>query len=263
MKNIKGHKVKNQNSSGVYSMQKIRVYSTYTLAALLVSGSMAVAAGPAEHKSSDASEKTKTYSSQQKMQSNSRKSQQQMSGAPVVGSHAKTVIFAAINQVNEEEKTITLIGVDGSKMAMEVPEKAMSDLQKGDIVEVSVDKLTAMSIDKGQDAQKSAANGNTSGTQHQTEQGSQKSMQQTTQSSDSASAKSSQSADAASATVESIDTQQGKLTLQMEKSGRTVEMQAPEELLSDLQRGDSVEVTVRKLQHAPSNDSPASKSQSK
>lgn len=69
-------------------------------------------------------------------------------------------------------------------------------------------------------------------------------------SSDRMSEQRSQSSTATTATVESVDPQQGKLTLQMEKSGRTVEMQAPEQLLSDLERGDSVEVSIRKSQQS-------------
>lgn len=76
------------------------------------------------------------------------------------------------------------------------------------------------------------------------------------------SAQRSQSSTATTATVESVDPQQGKLTLQMEKSGRTVEMQAPEQLLSDLERGDSVEVSIRKSQQSQSGDSESSKSKS-
>jgi Cu/Ag efflux protein CusF len=256
------HQDRYPNRKGVYLMKQVGVFSTYTLAALLVSGSMAIAAGPSGQKSAT-SDKTQGSSSQQEAQSGSQKSQQQMSATPVMGTRASTTIFAAVHQVNEEEKTITLIGSDGSKMEMEVPEQAMSQLQQGDIVEVSVDKLTAVSIDKVQDAQQSATSGNAQGTQQKAQQRSPQSAQQSTQSSDRMNAQSAQSRHATPATVESVDTQAGKLTLQMEKSGKTVEMQAPEELLSNLERGDSVEVTIRKSQHSPASDSPTSKPQSK
>ena len=234
-------------------MHRFGSFSTYTLAVLVVTGSFAIAAGPNDQKSSKTSQKTKESSSQQHEQSDSQKSQSQSAATPVMGSRASTIIFAAVNEVNKEQKTVTLMGSDGSMMEMEVPEKALSDLQKGDIVEVTVDKLTAVSIDKVQDAQKSASS-NT--------QGSQQSDRQSEASADRMSSQRSQSSTASPATVEAVDTQQGKLTLQMEKSGRTVEMQVPEQLLSDLERGDSVEVTIRKSERSHSGDSQSTKSKS-
>jgi Cu/Ag efflux protein CusF len=170
-----------------------------------------------------------------------------------MGSRASTIIFAAVDEVNKEQTTVTLMASDGSMMEMEVPEKALSDLKKGDIVEVTVDKLTAVSIDKVQDAQKSASSST---------QGSQQSAQQSESSADRMSSQRSQSSTASPATVEAVDTQEGKLTLQMEKSGRTVEMQVPEQLLSDLERGDSVEVSIRKSERSHSGDSQSTKSKS-
>lgn len=234
-------------------MHKFGSFSTYTLAVLVVTGSFAIAAGPDDQKSSKTSQKTKEYSSQQQEQSGSQKSQSQSAATPVMGSRASTIIFAAVNEVNKEQTTVTLMASDGSMMEMEVPEKALSDLQKGDIVEVTVDKLTAVSIDKVQDAQKSASSST---------QGSQQSAQQSESSADRMSSQRSQSSTASPATVEAVDTQEGKLTLQMEKSGRTVEMQVPEQLLSDLERGDSVEVSIRKSERSHSGDSQSTKSKS-
>jgi Cu/Ag efflux protein CusF len=234
-------------------MHKFGSFSTYTLAVLIVTGSFAIAAGPNDQKSSKTSQKTKEYTSQQQEQSGSQKSQSQSAATPVMGSRASTIIFAAVNEVNKEQKTVTLMASDGSTMEMEVPEKALSDLQKGDIVEVTVDKLTAVSIDKVQDAQKSASSST---------QGSQQSAQQSESSADRMSSQRSQSSTASPATVEAVDTQEGKLTLQMEKSGRTVEMQVPEQLLSDLERGDSVEVSIRKSERSHSGDSQSTKSKS-
>lgn len=234
-------------------MHKFGTFSTYTLAVLVVTGSIAIAAGPQDQKSSKSSEKTTGYSSQQQEQSGSQKSQKQSTGMPVMGSRTSTIIFAAVNQVNKEQNTVTLRGADGSMMEMEVPEESLSKLQKGDIVEVTVNKLTAVSIDKVGDAQKSASSGKT--------QRSQQSSQQASQSSaDRMSAQRSQSSTATTATVEAVNPQQGKLTLQMEKSGKTVEMQAPEQLLADLERGDSVEVSIRKSQQSQSGDTESSKS---
>jgi hypothetical protein len=147
-------------------------------------------------------------------------------------------------------------------MEMDVPEETLSNLQKGDIVEVTVDKLTAVTIDKVHDAQQSAMSGKSQGSQ----QGSQQSAQQSKQSSDSGtSMQGSQSSTATPATVESIDSQQGTITLRMEKSGKMVEMQVPEELLSDLGSGDSVQVSIQKSQQSQSSgsQSPSSKSQSR
>lgn len=235
-------------------MYRFGALSTLTLAVMVVTGSFAVAAGPQDQKSSQSSEKTTEHSSQKQEQSGSQKSQMQSSATPVMGGSASTIIFAAVDQLNKEQNTVTLRDADGTLMEMEVPQEALSDLQQGDIVEVVVNKLTTVSIDKVEGAQTSGASGTTQGTQQRSQQSSDDRM----------SAQDSQSRVTTPATVESIDTQEGKLTLQMEKSGKTVEMQAPEQLLSDLQRGDSVEVSIRKSQKSHSGDaqSPKSKSQS-
>lgn len=54
-----------------------------------------------------------------------------------------------------------------------------------------------------------------------------------------------QSEQAISATVENIDKQQRMITLRPDK-GESIEMTVPEAMLSDLQAGDSVEVSIRK-----------------
>jgi len=54
-----------------------------------------------------------------------------------------------------------------------------------------------------------------------------------------------QSEQAISATVEDIDMQQRMITLRPAK-GESIEMTVPEAMLSDLQAGDSVEVSIRK-----------------
>jgi Cu/Ag efflux protein CusF len=48
-----------------------------------------------------------------------------------------------------------------------------------------------------------------------------------------------------SATVAEVDRQQGMITLRS-SNGKTVELQVPEAMLSDLQSGDRVEVSIRK-----------------
>jgi hypothetical protein len=53
------------------------------------------------------------------------------------------------------------------------------------------------------------------------------------------------SGQAISATVEDVDKQQRMITLRPDK-GETIELTVPEAMLSDLQAGDSVEVTIRK-----------------
>lgn len=50
---------------------------------------------------------------------------------------------------------------------------------------------------------------------------------------------------AMTATVESVDKQKGSITLRP-SNGKSVELQVPESMLSDLQSGDSVEVSIRK-----------------
>jgi Cu/Ag efflux protein CusF len=237
---------------------KLGKFSTLSLGVLVVTGSFAIAAGPQDQKSSQSSQSKPGYSSQQQEQSGSQKSQMQSSGTPVMGSRASTIVFATVNEVKKEQNTVTLQTSDGSMMEMDVPEEALSNLQKGDIVEVTVDKLTAVTIDKVHDAQQSAMSGKT--------QGSQQSAQQSKQSSDSGtSSQAAQSRTATPATVEAVDSQQGKITLRMEKSGNTVEMQVPEALLSDLESGDSVQVSIRKSQQSQSSgsQSPNSKSQSR
>jgi len=47
------------------------------------------------------------------------------------------------------------------------------------------------------------------------------------------------------ATVTEVDRQQGMITLRS-SNGKTVELQVPEAMLSDLQSGDRVEVSIRK-----------------
>lgn len=54
-----------------------------------------------------------------------------------------------------------------------------------------------------------------------------------------------QSEQAISATVENIDKQQRMITLRPDQ-GESIEMTVPEAMLSDLQAGDSVEVSIRK-----------------
>lgn len=53
------------------------------------------------------------------------------------------------------------------------------------------------------------------------------------------------------ATVESIDEAQGTVKIRPE-TGDAVELQIPQSMLSGLQAGDSVEVSIRKAQHASS-----------
>jgi Cu/Ag efflux protein CusF len=51
-----------------------------------------------------------------------------------------------------------------------------------------------------------------------------------------------------SATVTEVDQQQGMITLRS-SNGKTVELEVPEAMLSDLQSGDRVEVSIRKATH--------------
>jgi Cu/Ag efflux protein CusF len=51
-----------------------------------------------------------------------------------------------------------------------------------------------------------------------------------------------------SATVTEVDQQEGMVTLRS-SNGKTVELQVPEAMLSDLQSGDRVEVSIRKATH--------------
>jgi Cu/Ag efflux protein CusF len=66
-----------------------------------------------------------------------------------------------------------------------------------------------------------------------------------------------QSEQAISATVEDIDKQQRMITLRPDQ-GESIELTVPEAMLSDLQAGDSVEVSIRKADkgsHSPSGQS--------
>jgi hypothetical protein len=66
-----------------------------------------------------------------------------------------------------------------------------------------------------------------------------------------------QSEQAISATVEDIDQQQRMITLRPDQ-GESIELTVPQAMLSDLQAGDSVEVSIRKADkgaHSPSGKS--------
>lgn len=54
-----------------------------------------------------------------------------------------------------------------------------------------------------------------------------------------------------SATVQEVDQQDNKITLQMQ-DGESVELQVPQEMLTNLQQGDSVEVSIQKSQKGQS-----------
>ena len=56
--------------------------------------------------------------------------------------------------------------------------------------------------------------------------------------------------DSLTATVADVDQQQKTVTLKMQ-SGESVELQVPEQLLSKLNKGDSVQVSIRKAAGAP------------
>ena len=62
--------------------------------------------------------------------------------------------------------------------------------------------------------------------------------------------------DAISATVAEVDQQQKTVTLRMQ-SGESVELQVPQQLLSELSKGDSVQVSIRKA-HGPAGSSGSS-----
>lgn len=53
-----------------------------------------------------------------------------------------------------------------------------------------------------------------------------------------------------SATVDEVDQQEGMITLRT-SNGKTVELQVPDAMLSDLQSGDRVEVSIRKADMQP------------
>jgi hypothetical protein len=59
--------------------------------------------------------------------------------------------------------------------------------------------------------------------------------------------------DSINATVAEVDQQQKTVTLRMQ-SGESVELQVPQQLLSELNKGDSVQVSIRKAS-APSGGS--------
>jgi Cu/Ag efflux protein CusF len=63
--------------------------------------------------------------------------------------------------------------------------------------------------------------------------------------------------DAISATVAEVDQQQKTITLRMQ-SGESVELQVPQQLLSELSKGDSVQVSIRKA-HGPAGSSGSSR----
>lgn len=79
------------------------------------------------------------------------------------------------------------------------------------------------------------------------------STQQTGQSSMGASSQHDQG-QSKSFTVTEVDQQQGMLKLRS-SNGKTVELEVPEEMLSDLQSGDRVEVSIRKATHGMNGQS--------
>jgi len=54
-----------------------------------------------------------------------------------------------------------------------------------------------------------------------------------------------------SATVQEVDQQDNKVTLEFQ-GGNSVELQAPQQMLRDLQQGDSVNVSIQKSKHGQS-----------
>ena len=54
-----------------------------------------------------------------------------------------------------------------------------------------------------------------------------------------------------SATVQEVDQQDNKITLEFQ-GGNSVELQAPQQMLRDLQQGDSVNVSIQKSKHGQS-----------
>ena len=60
--------------------------------------------------------------------------------------------------------------------------------------------------------------------------------------------------DSIPATVAEVDQQQKTVTLRMQ-SGESVELQVPQQLLSELNKGDSVQVSIRKADHSSGGSS--------
>jgi hypothetical protein len=73
---------------------------------------------------------------------------------PMMAGQANRTVFATIERVHTTDKITTLQSAEGMTIEIAVPEEALSDLQRGDRVKVSIeDKRISISIERVQDAQ--------------------------------------------------------------------------------------------------------------